>query len=105
MRRFLDKISFRAEASTPGINSPDRIVWAVIVASQYIPRATCLAQALAAQILLARECYQSNLRIGVAKGDKDQLEAHAWLESDGKVLIGGSGINRYTVLPPLNPET
>jgi hypothetical protein len=41
--------------------------------------------------LLIKGCHKSNLRIGAAIGDADRLEAHAWLESNGRVLIGGSG--------------
>jgi hypothetical protein len=81
--------------------SPERIAWAITVASLYIPKATCLSQALATKVLLARYGYQSNLQIGVVKGDIGQLEAHAWVESDGKVIIGGSNLDRYSRLPSL----
>ncbi len=84
--------------------APDRIAWAVTIASSYVPRATCLTQALATQLLLANHGYHSNLQIGVAKGDIDQLEAHAWLECDGRVVMGGSDIDRYTILPLLARE-
>src|SRR5438309_451978 len=70
---------------------PDRVVWAVVVASRYVPMSTCLTQALAAQVLLARRGYSAHLHIGVAKeGAEAKLKAHAWVESDGKVLIGSS---------------
>ena len=65
---------------------------------------TCLAQAMAGQILLARAGHPSAIRIGVArpKGGVDRsgrrLLAHAWLESRGVTLIGESESGRYTVL-------
>jgi hypothetical protein len=31
----------------------------------------------------------SKLKIGVAKGGDEGIRAHAWVERDGKVLIGG----------------
>src|SRR5215204_1259008 len=74
--------------------SEERIVWGVTKASQYVPQATCLTQALAAQVLLARRGHPALLRIGFVKGEEDRLEAHAWLESRGEVLIGGSGLER-----------
>jgi hypothetical protein len=62
---------------------------------------TCLAQALAAQVLLTRRGYPALLRIGVAKGERQQLQAHAWVESEGKIVIGGSELERYTPLAVL----
>ena len=64
------------------------IVWAVKAVSRYIPGATCLVRALAAQRLLARNGHASELRIGVAKSA--EFQAHAWVESGGAVLVGGS---------------
>lgn len=76
----------------------DQLVWAVAAASRYVPRASCLTQALAAQTLLRRHGYASTLQIGVAKGPANRLEAHSWLEADGEVLIGGGGLERYARL-------
>ena len=77
----------------------DRFVWAVTVASQYVPRATCLAQALTAQVLLGRHGHASQLRVGVARSEEGRLEAHAWLENQGKVIVGGGELSRYRLLP------
>ena len=84
---------------------PDRVVWAVVVASRYVPMSTCLTQALAAQVLLARRGFPAHLHIGVAKkGAEARFEAHAWVESQGKVVIGGSEPGRYTQLLALEGE-
>ena len=78
--------------------SIERVVWGVSVASRYVPFATCLTQAMAAYLLLAR-CGHTTLRIGVAS-EKGQFKAHAWLESEGKIIIGGSNdLSQYTLLP------
>jgi len=66
------------------------IVWAVRLASRYVPRSTCLVQALAAQILLGRHGHAGQVHIGVALDEKLGFRAHAWVESEGEVLIGGS---------------
>ena len=80
----------------------ERIVWAVGAADRLVPRTTCLVRALAAQALLARRGYASQLRLGVAGGAGRAFEAHAWLERDGRVLIGGPVEGRYVPLPELD---
>jgi hypothetical protein len=76
-----------------------RIVWAVSAASKVIPRATCLTQALAAQTLLGRRGTMTQLRLGVRR-ESGQFRAHAWLEWNGKVVIGDDGqLSRYSTLP------
>jgi hypothetical protein len=79
--------------------SIDRIVQAVERVSPYVPKATCLTQALAAQIMLTQEGYSTRLVIGVAKSDNDDREAHAWVEHQGRVIIGDLGeLSRYAPL-------
>jgi len=75
-----------------------RIIWAVVTASRYIPKATCLTQALAGQVLLARYGYESNLHLGVQNDAGGTLGAHAWLEREGQVVIGGLGLSGFTPL-------
>jgi hypothetical protein len=84
----------------------ERVGWAVAVASVYMPFATCLPQALVAQMLLRRHGYQAQVRIGVAHTESGRLAAHAWVECAGQIVIGGSAdaVARYTVLPSLPLE-
>lgn len=83
----------------------ERITWAVSVGSLYIPGATCLTQALTAYVLFARRGYPAQLRIGVAKDERGLLEAHAWVENEGKIVIGGgSDLSRYSLLPTQEVE-
>jgi Transglutaminase-like superfamily len=80
----------------------DQVAWAVEVASRYTPGAkTCLNQALAAQVLLAQDGYSALIHIGATKGKGGQFQAHAWVESEGKVVIGGSGLECFTPLATL----
>jgi hypothetical protein len=78
----------------------DRIAWAITVASTYVPQTqNCLIQALAAWTLLAGRHHPALLRIGVANGLDRQFTAHAWVENDGNVVIGGSAdLASYTPL-------
>jgi hypothetical protein len=78
-----------------------RIGWAVRNAARLVPGASCLTQALAAQYLLARAGCRSQLQVGVARDPSGRFLAHAWLISDGRVVIGGtsSELARYSLLP------
>lgn len=66
----------------------ERIVWAVRVASCYVPGMTCLERALATLHLLAQHGWSAVLRIGVSATRAGPVEAHAWVELDGCVVMG-----------------
>lgn len=78
--------------------SPDRIGWAIRVASRYVPGATCLVQALTGLVLLEGAGLPAHLYIGVARNDEKPLQAHAWVKSRGDVIVGGHEINQYVPL-------
>jgi Transglutaminase-like superfamily len=82
--------------------SRERIVWAVAVSGRYVPGVgTCLSEALTAQTLLARWGYHSRVRYGLARGETGLLHGHAWLESEGRVMLGGNDAREYTPLASL----
>lgn len=82
-----------------------KIVRAVEIAGRHMPWAgTCLTLALATQVLLARRGCQVLLCIGVARSEDDKFEAHAWVESEGEVIIGGTELDRYSPLTVLAIE-
>ena len=66
------------------------LVWAVRTTAAYIPGASCLTQALATKYQLERSGRRGRIHIGVAK-DNGQFLAHAWLECEGKTVLGGGG--------------
>ena len=76
------------------------VVWAIETAGRRVPAATCLTQALAGMILLGRHGHPSTLRLGVARGPAG-FRAHAWLEANGRALIGGDGVEQLIGLPNL----
>ncbi|MBE9038101.1 lasso peptide biosynthesis B2 protein [aff. Roholtiella sp. LEGE 12411] len=80
-----------------------KIVGAVNVSSRYIPGGVkCLARALTTQVLMTRYGYSPELRIGVAKKEGGKLEAHAWVESQGQVVMGYlRELSSFTPLPSL----
>lgn len=67
-----------------------------------IPGATCLVQAIATQELLVAEGHPAELFFGVTVAD-DALSAHAWVELNGAVVVGG-GPNGHTVLGSVAKE-
>ncbi len=67
----------------------DQLVRIVEIASRFVPKATCLAQALTVQLLLKESGRQASLYIGVNGVEGGRLNAHAWVESRGKVITGG----------------
>ena len=80
-----------------------RLKWAVEAVSRRLPSPPkCLARALTMQVLLRWQGYPNQIQIGVAKNQKGELEAHAWVESDGKVVIGQvNNLSQYIPLPAL----
>jgi hypothetical protein len=97
--RWVQALAARARRSSTGAQSSrEDIAWSVISVGRRL-RSTCLVDALALQALLLREGHDANLRIGVAKTAAGRLEAHAWLDSGGHVLVGGPESARFTELP------
>ncbi len=84
------------------LSLPERVGRAIATASGYVPKTTCLTQALAAQALLKRGGFPAHLRLGVGRDAKGRFQAHAWVENDGRVIIGDSELERYRPLPALD---
>lgn len=82
----------------------DRIVWAAGAAGRLLLGARpCLPLAMATQWLLRRHGVATDLRIGVMRDQSRQLEAHAWVELNGRILIGQMpSLDRFERLPALS---
>jgi hypothetical protein len=106
IRRVLGRIARRGSLNSSAEEEATaiaRVVQAVETAGRHCPAiATCLTQALAAHVLIGRAGYQSDLRIGITRDDRGKFVAHAWLENNGKVLIGDIGLSNYAPMPVLN---
>lgn len=82
----------------------DQIRWAMHHAQRVVPKATCLPQAVAAEALLTRGGLPAHLQIGVKKTSDGKITAHAWVESDGRIVVGDlRDLDAYTRLPTLPP--
>ena len=83
--------------------TPERCARAIGRAARLAPGCGCLPQAIATQCLLRRQGLNSNIVFGVAHNQDGSLEAHAWLWSDGRILVGGEAAGHYT--PLATPRT
>jgi hypothetical protein len=88
--------------------TPETVAWAVAAIARRLPGTTCLVQSLAAHALLLRRGYRPRLRIGVRgrEGAAVPLDAHAWVECDGRVVVGDvDDLAAYDRLRPVAPPT
>lgn len=76
-----------------------RISWAVETAARYTPwESRCLARAMAAKAMLRRRNVPGTLYLGLAKDSEEGLSAHAWVRCGERILTGGAGHERFTVI-------
>jgi hypothetical protein len=79
-----------------------RVLRCAAAASKLMPvSSTCLATAIVVQALLHRHGYTVQLRVGVHLPATGKFAAHAWLEHEGTVIVGGpaSVVNQYQAMP------
>ena len=84
--------------------TPEQVIRAAVSAGLHSPvGSTCLATALVAQAMLQHHGYEARLCLGVRRNAGGAFAAHAWLEREGKVVVGGplSEIESYTPLPEM----
>lgn len=74
-----------------------RLRFMIVMASRYVPKATCLVHALAGYILFSKYGYSTLIKIGVLN-EEGVFEAHAWLEYSGDVVLGESEKDYKTIL-------
>lgn len=105
VRRLVARLSSTVGRPPSGGSEHDRheVGWAVTVLGQrMLGSSPCLTQALALFVVYRRRGYPARLRIGVTKGEDGAFMAHAWLESRGKIVVGGKASDlKYTSFPPI----
>lgn len=60
------------------------------VLARFVPRASCLTQALALQYCLARGGHACELQVGVRRDDAGRFAAHAWVSCNGRIVLGAA---------------
>jgi Transglutaminase-like superfamily len=101
LQRLLGKVSQRRTHKSA--ISIDRIIWAIEVSTHLSPGgAKCLARALTVQTLMQQQGYESQLQIGVIHNSIEEFQAHAWIEYQGKIVIGElPDMEKYSALHPV----
>ncbi|QPC85010.1 lasso peptide biosynthesis B2 protein [Phototrophicus methaneseepsis] len=66
----------------------DSIAMVVELTSRKIPTSKCLARSLTMHQMLARRGLVIPIKIGVTHSETGALEAHAWVEYQGEVVLG-----------------
>lgn len=95
----------RGPSRTAGVRAPtlppERIAQLVALASRHgLARGNCLSQSLTLQRLLGDDAA-TQLRIGARRGPAG-LEAHAWIEHEGRPLNDTADVaQRFTPFPAL----
>jgi hypothetical protein len=90
-RRWRDLLEGRSwpRSKRPERPSVDEISRAVEIARRYLPGVyKCLPAAYATHLLLLRYGHPSKVHYGVARDAQGKVEAHAWVDSNGRVVMG-----------------
>jgi hypothetical protein len=77
----------------------ERVAFAIPRMGARVPwHSTCLVQAIAAQHWLKRNGIRSSISLGARKHSGEAIDAHAWLEAEGRLVVGGDveGYARFT---------
>lgn len=88
--RIRQDIVGHGATKTAELSDMRQVAWAVGAMARFVPKATCLTQALAGQMLLARRGGNSTLRLSIALDSGSDFKPHAWLMSGDMILLGGS---------------
>jgi len=96
-------VSFQPHQPVPSDALALRVATSIRSASALVQNPTCLVQALAAKILLGLRGYASQIKVGVRRKG-DTFGAHAWLISDGKIVLGGDSENVASFQPLMKIE-
>jgi len=83
--------------------TPAQVAWAVEAARRWVPGDfKCLPTAYTAHLLLHRHGHPSRIHVGVARDPQGKVEAHAWVDCDGRTVVGEvADMARFVAFPPL----
>jgi hypothetical protein len=99
VRAFLDRFGQAAARLEKDHSTAEQLAWATTVAGRFVPGGGhCLSQALTLRTFMARRGFPARICYGVREVEGAPFMAHAWVEHDGAVLIGGGNLNRFRQL-------
>ena len=94
-RGWLGKKASAGHSVTADQQHAKMIARFVGIAHRFVPKATCLTQAVAGEHLLILSGFKPCLHIGVNKEHDNYFEGHAWIILNGRKLIGGPASIRF----------
>ena len=99
VRVLLDRLSQRSVRRETDPSPAERLAWATTVAGRIVPGGShCLSQALTLRTFMCRRGYPARICYGVREVEGAPFMAHAWVEHNGAVLIGGGNLDRFKQL-------
>ena len=103
VRRWVYRMLKRERNNIPEFRP---LVRAVIRSKRYIPGTSCLSEALCCYGLLLFNGLKPQLVIGVERNGNNKLDAHAWIELDGNVVLGDNGnLKKYEIMKDRKPHS
>ena len=94
LRRMIEAHGLARPAAGQGAPRADlaEIAWSVRAAARLVPGASCLTQASAGQMLLARRGHATTIRLSVPAraATPGTLAPHAWLMAGDTIVLGGT---------------
>lgn len=76
-----------------------RVAWAIDTMRLFTPwDSNCLAQAIASARMLQRRGVATTTYLGVASGQKNDLDAHAWVRCGEKIILGEQNHTPYAAV-------
>lgn len=73
--------------------------WAVNTMSRHtLWESKCLVQAMTAKYMLRRRGVKSTLYLGVARDENQEMIAHAWLRSGGRIVTGARTKEKFVAV-------
>lgn len=102
IRKRIDLDSAEVTAGSVDWKFVEHAAASVRAVSHYVPRASCLTQAISMRLLLRRKRLPARIRIGVDREKAPVFEAHAWVEVADRIVIGRLPRHhqRFSVLKP-----
>lgn len=90
-------------AARAAVPSVEDIAWSVEVARKWLPGTyLCLPVAYTVHLLLKRYGYASLVHVGVRRDDQGHVDAHAWVTSQGQIVVGAlPNLASFVELPTL----
>jgi hypothetical protein len=94
LRCIIDSAAPAVRGSAPHADLTE-VAWSVAAAARLVPGATCLTQASAGQLLLARRGYASTVRLSLPRsgGPAGPIAPHAWLMAGDTIVLGGTSLD------------